>query len=134
MARKKSLNPTTEQLKALRLSAGLSQPAAAALVHSTKRTWQDWESGPTVMHAALYELFCLRISRGLFTVAPLKSPKPHQIAQARKAARLSQPAAAALIHSTKRTWQDWEGDKSAMHPGLWEMFLFRLVEPFPPVL
>lgn len=53
-------------------------------------------------------------------------PTPEEIKQARTDAGLSQPAAAALIYSTKRTWQDWEAGKNPMHPGLWELFRLKL--------
>jgi DNA-binding transcriptional regulator YiaG len=49
-------------------------------------------------------------------------PTPGQIKEARRKAGLSQTAAAALIHSTLRTWQDWEAGIAKMHPGLWELF------------
>lgn len=55
----------------------------------------------------------------------LISPAPSEIRQARSAAGLSQTAAAALISSTLRTWQDWEAGKARMHPGLWELFLSK---------
>ena len=51
-----------------------------------------------------------------------KSPTPEEIRTARKKSRLSQTAAANLIYSTLRTWQDWEAGKAHMHPGLWELF------------
>lgn len=53
------------------------------------------------------------------------TPTPEQIKQMRKAAGLSQTAAAVLIHSTLRTWQDWEAGIAKMHPGLWELFLIK---------
>ena len=52
----------------------------------------------------------------------IKSPTPEEIRTARKKSRLSQTAAAHLIYSTLRTWQDWEAGKAHMHPGLWELF------------
>lgn len=52
----------------------------------------------------------------------MSNPTPSEIRQARELARLSQSAAAALISSTLRTWQDWEAGKARMHPGLWELF------------
>lgn len=51
-----------------------------------------------------------------------ESPTPAEIKSARTASGLSQSAAAALIYSTLRTWQDWEAGKAHMHPGLWELF------------
>lgn len=53
------------------------------------------------------------------------NPTPEQIKQARTAAALSQTSAAHLIHSTLRTWQDWEAGKARMHPGLWELFTIK---------
>jgi len=53
------------------------------------------------------------------------SPSPEEIRSRRAAAGLTQTAAAALIHSSKRTWQDWEAGIARMHPGLWELFLFK---------
>jgi DNA-binding transcriptional regulator YiaG len=52
----------------------------------------------------------------------MQHPTPEQIKEAREASGLSQPAAAALIYSTKRTWQDWEYGKNPMHPAIWELF------------
>ena len=56
---------------------------------------------------------------------PSSNPLPDEIRSAREAAGLSQSAAAALIHSTLRTWQDWEAGKARMHPGLWELFRIK---------
>lgn len=52
--------PTPDQIKQARQQAGLSQTAAATLIHSTLRTWQDWEAGKAKMHAGLWELFQLK--------------------------------------------------------------------------
>jgi len=54
-----------------------------------------------------------------------RSPSPGEIRSRRTAAGLTQTAAAALIHSSKRTWQDWEAGIARMHPGLWELFLHK---------
>jgi DNA (cytosine-5)-methyltransferase 1 len=53
---------------------------------------------------------------------PAANPAPSEIKAARHKAGLSQSVAASLIHSTLRTWQDWEAGKARMHPGLWELF------------
>jgi DNA-binding transcriptional regulator YiaG len=53
------------------------------------------------------------------------NPTPLQIREAREMADLSQTAAAELIHSTLRTWQDWEAGKAKMHSGLWELFVCK---------
>lgn len=55
-------------------------------------------------------------------MSKVESPTPDEIRAARKASGLSQTAAAELIYSTLRTWQDWEAGKAHMHPGLWELF------------
>ncbi|WP_323505478.1 helix-turn-helix domain-containing protein [Herbaspirillum sp. RTI4] len=57
-----------------------------------------------------------------------RSPTPAEIRSVRQASGLSQTAAAKLIYSTMRTWQDWEAGKSHMHPGLWELFLQKKPE------
>lgn len=54
------------------------------------------------------------------------NPNPQLIRETRDAAGLSQTAAATLIHSTMRTWQDWEAGIAKMHPGLWELFLIKI--------
>lgn len=53
------------------------------------------------------------------------SPSPDEIRTARKAAGLTQAAAAATIQSTRRTWQDWERGVATMHPGMWELFKIK---------
>lgn len=50
-------NPTPDQIRAARTAAGLSQTAAAKLIHGTERAWQDWEQGLRRMHPGLWELF-----------------------------------------------------------------------------
>lgn len=55
--------PTKEQVKQVRLDAGLSQTEAARLVSSSLRTWQYWEAGTFKMPAAKWELFQNKVSR-----------------------------------------------------------------------
>lgn len=58
-------------------------------------------------------------------------PTPQEIKRARQDAGLTQDQAAQLIHSSERSWQNWEyeGDNPVssrkMHPGLWELFLIK---------
>lgn len=54
-----------------------------------------------------------------------RHPKPTEIRAAREAVGLSQTAAAMLIYSTLRTWQDWEAGIAKMHPGLFELFTIK---------
>jgi len=70
------------------------------------------------------------------TISPrkLRSPAGPDIAAARAKAGLTQPQAAALVHSTARRWREWESGDYRMHPGLWELFLIRtqaviMIEP-----
>jgi len=53
------------------------------------------------------------------------SPTPEEIRDLRKSLKLSQTAAAVVVHSTLRTWQDWEAGIARMHPGLWELFRLK---------
>lgn len=53
-------HPAPAAIRAARESAALTQTAAAALVGSKLRTWQDWESGTAAINAAAWELFLLK--------------------------------------------------------------------------
>ena len=53
-------NPTPAQIRAARLSLGLTQTQAGAVVHCEIRTWQQWEAGDRKMHPAMWELFTLK--------------------------------------------------------------------------
>ena len=64
-------NPSPEHIRAARVAAGLTQTAAGALVHSTCRSWQQWEAGDRRMHPAFWELF--RIKSALIVRTP-KAP------------------------------------------------------------
>lgn len=55
--------PTPEEIRAARAAAGLTQPQAAALIYSTLRTWQDWESGARRMHPAMLELWHIKVAQ-----------------------------------------------------------------------
>ncbi|MCG9005132.1 helix-turn-helix domain-containing protein [Laribacter hongkongensis] len=57
---------------------------------------------------------------------PSANPAPTEIKSAREAAGLSQTAAADLVHSGLRTWQQWEAGDRRMHPGLWELFRIKI--------
>lgn len=55
----------------------------------------------------------------------MTSPTPDDVRAARAAAGLTQTAAAALVRSSMRAWQSWEGGQREMHPGLWELFQIK---------
>lgn len=63
--------------------------------------------------------------------SPSANPTPAEIINARSVAGLSQAKAAALVHTTVRTWQQWEAaaeDKKnhrRMHPAFWELFRIK---------
>lgn len=54
--------PTPEAIRAAREAAGLSQTAAAALIHSSLGAWQKWEQGDRRMHPAFWELFQIKVN------------------------------------------------------------------------
>lgn len=56
----------------------------------------------------------------------IESPTPQQILEARKAAKLTQTAAAALIYTALGSWQKWELGTRKMHPAMWELFLLKI--------
>lgn len=55
-----SRNPTPEEIRDARGALGLSQRAAAELIHATERAWQEWEAGNRRMHPGLWELFQIK--------------------------------------------------------------------------
>ena len=61
----------------------------------------------------------------------IENPPPAEIRAARKAAGLTQAEAGALVHTTYRTWQQWETEGSLgrkMHPAFWELFQIKVSE------
>jgi len=54
------ISPTPAVIKEAREIAGLTQTAAASLVYSTCRAWQQWEAGDRRMHPAMWELFRIK--------------------------------------------------------------------------
>ena len=57
-------------------------------------------------------------------------PSPPEILASRKAAGLSQTEAAVLVHTSCRTWQQWEAEEGTpshrkMHPAFWELFRIK---------
>lgn len=56
-------SPNREDIRGVRLFTGLSQTAAAALVHSSCRSWQQWEAGDRRMHPAFFELFRIKAAQ-----------------------------------------------------------------------
>ena len=65
-------NPTKEEVKAARASAGLTQPEAAKLVHRTTSAWARWEGGERNMPADTWELFNIKLKDLSMPEAPAK--------------------------------------------------------------
>lgn len=57
-------NPSPAEIRAVRLAAKLTQTEAGMLVHTTCRTWQQWEAGDRHMHLAFWHLFRILTKRG----------------------------------------------------------------------
>jgi DNA (cytosine-5)-methyltransferase 1 len=53
-------------------------------------------------------------------------PDPAEIIAARERLHLSTLDCAKLVHSARRTWQQWESGDRNMHPGLWELFQIKI--------
>lgn len=69
-------------------------------------------------------------------VSPLRNPSSREVRAARERAGLTQTQAGALVHTTCRTWQQWEAepgtkDHRAMHPAFWELFQNKLASALP---
>ena len=56
-------SPAPAQIAALRTSHALTQAQAAALLHTSVRSYRQWEIGERRMHAALWD--CMRFKLGV---------------------------------------------------------------------
>lgn len=84
------------------------------------------------MHAVEPARETNRLDRAVGSPASGESPSPAQIQEARKRARLTGDAAAALVHTSPRTWRKWEYGDRPMHPAFWELFLIKSSRREPP--
>lgn len=64
-------SPSPEQIRDMRKLAGLTQKAAADVVYSALRSWQQWEAGDRGMPAAAWALFLIRTRARCALPAPL---------------------------------------------------------------
>ena len=55
-------NPSTDEIRAARKNAYLTQEQAGAILHTTGRVWRQWEAGDRKMHPAFWELFQVKLS------------------------------------------------------------------------
>lgn len=63
----KSRNPKPAEIRKARLAAGLSQTAAAELIHCSLNAWSQWEAEEDTqahrrMHPAFWELFQIKVA------------------------------------------------------------------------
>lgn len=63
-------NPRPTEIRAARENAGLTANAAAMMLHTTTRVWQQWEAGDRRMHPAFWELFRIKVG----TLEALRAP------------------------------------------------------------
>jgi DNA-binding transcriptional regulator YiaG len=54
------------------------------------------------------------------------NPAPAEVKAAREAAELTQRAAAELLYTSTRVWQQWEAGDRRMHPTFWEHFIIKI--------
>ena len=54
------MNPSPADIRQSRLSLGLTQAQAGAMVGASARAWRAWEAGFRVMPGAKWELFNLK--------------------------------------------------------------------------
>ncbi|MNQ49920.1 hypothetical protein D3C85_638420 [compost metagenome] len=66
-------SPTPEEIFELRTRLGVSQAAAADLVHHSAIAWGQWERATRKMNAAVWELFTIKAERML--AGRVKQPK-----------------------------------------------------------
>ena len=62
MNKSEHTNQKPEEIRAVRLKAGLTQEMAAALIGYKRRTWQEWEYGNSKMRRLLFQAFMEKIA------------------------------------------------------------------------
>jgi len=65
-------HPAPDDIIAARLSAGLTQAEAAAIVYTTDRHWSNWERGVSKMPRSSWRLF--RLLTGIETLPAISFP------------------------------------------------------------
>ena len=55
--------PNPIKIRQARIQSGLTQKAAADLVHVTLNAWQKWESGERPINMAAWELFLIKVDK-----------------------------------------------------------------------
>lgn len=57
------ISPHPDNIRAARISVGITQMQAADLIHVDISTWQRWEMGDRKMHPAMWELFLIKTNK-----------------------------------------------------------------------
>lgn len=83
-------SPTPDEIREVRINAGLTQEAAALLVHRTRpQRWSEWENGAVPMQPDTWELFLYKVNQ-----------HPHQISERERPAPPSSLQTDPLLHQT----------------------------------
>ncbi len=64
-------HPTPTEIKAWRVSAGITQAQAAALIGYTARSWENWEQGARPMRPVLLDLARRSVNPPSLPVSPI---------------------------------------------------------------
>lgn len=59
-------------------------------------------------------------------MAVIESPAPDKIRATRERAGITQTEAAELLHTSLRSFQQWEAGDRRMHPAFWELLTLKL--------
>ena len=118
--------PSRDEVRAVRVAAGLTHTQAAALVYLPRP--MDWAAAErhdmdVRLTRAAWELFRFKMADPGRPAPGL--PAPGALAAMRKAAGLTQSQAAALVYATRATWAAWETGRNQIGRAAWELFLYK---------
>lgn len=120
--------PSREEVRTVREACGLSLAQAARMTYlSTPEAWEVFERYDMRVPIPLYvwELFLRKLPGAALTGGSLPDAPMDGagLAVARRAAGLTQAAAAALVYMTRDAWANWEGGRTDMPLAAWELFV-----------
>lgn len=72
--RSSASTPKPEEVRDWRRARGFTGEQAAALVHTSRRAWLQWESGERRMHPAFWELARIKAELGGALAGPPEAP------------------------------------------------------------
>ena len=129
-------SPGVLEIYTARTKAGLTQRAAADLVHATASIWLIWETGATQMSEASWTLFLLatgqhpsiklhgRIGMEHNTSLLIEGSSDRmRVKEARARAGLSTQAAAAFVGKSTAAWSNYEAGYYRVPTAVWTLFL-----------